>query len=58
MSDPDGNDVTKAIEDLRSTMDALVARERYTESDRFRFPWREGSSAVLEAEFANRTDQR
>ena len=52
MSDPDGNDVTKAIEDLRSTMDALVARERYTESDRFRFPWREGSSAVLEAEFA------
>ena len=52
MSDPDGDDVTKAIEDLRSTMDALVARERYTESDRFRFPWREGSSAVLEAEFA------
>ena len=41
-----------AISGLRNAMEALVAREQYTESDRFQFPWREGSSAVLEAEFA------
>ncbi len=51
-ADPAAAEVTTAISGLRNAMEALVAREQYTESDRFQFPWREGSSAVLEAEFA------
>ena len=50
---PDTSEVTQAISGLRSAMEALVAREQYTEDDRFQLPWRSGSSATLEAEFAS-----
>ena len=50
---PDTSEVTQAISGLRSAIEALVAREQYTEDDRFQLPWRSGSSATLEAEFAS-----
>lgn len=37
---------------LENAKKALVAREKYTEIDRFKFPWKPGTSAKLEAEFA------
>ena len=37
---------------LENAKNALVAREKYTETDRFKFPWKPGTSAKLEAEFA------
>lgn len=37
---------------LENAKKALVAREKYTETDRFKFPWKSGTSAKLEAEFA------
>ena len=37
---------------LENAKKALVAREKYTETDRFKFPWKPGTSAKLEAEFA------
>ena len=37
---------------LENAKNALVAREKYTETDRFKFPWKLGTSAKLEAEFA------
>ena len=37
---------------LENAKNALVAREKYTETDRFKFPWKPGTSANLEAEFA------
>ena len=37
---------------LENAKKALVAREKYTDTDRFKFPWKKGTSATLEAEFA------
>ena len=37
---------------LENAKNALVAREKYTETDRFKFPWKPGTTAKLEAEFA------
>lgn len=37
---------------LENAKKALVAREKYTETDRFKFPWKPVTSAKLEAEFA------
>ena len=37
---------------LENAKKALVVREKYTETDRFKFPWKPGTSAKLEAEFA------
>ena len=37
---------------LENAKKALVAREKYTETDRFKFSWKPGTSAKLEAEFA------
>ena len=37
---------------LENAKNALVAREKYTENDRFKFPWKPVTSAKLEAEFA------
>ena len=37
---------------LENAKKALVAREKYTDTDRFNFPWKTGTSAKLEAEFA------
>lgn len=37
---------------LENAKNALVAREKYTETDRFKFPWKPGTNAKLEAEFA------
>ena len=45
--------ITQATANLRTALESLTARERYTEEDPFVFPWRNGSSAVLEAEFAS-----
>lgn len=44
--------IQKAYNDLETAKDALVKREKYTAQDPFRFPWKEGSSSTLEAEFA------
>ena len=43
---------SKAEAALKSAKDGLVKREHYTAEDPFSFPWRKGSSATLEAEFA------
>lgn len=37
---------------LENAKNALVAREKYTETDRFKFPWKPGTRSKLEAEFA------
>ena len=37
---------------LETAKNALVARTKYTTDDRFQFPWKTGTSATLEAEFA------
>lgn len=44
--------IQKAYNDLETAKGALVKREKYTAQDPFRFPWKEGSSSTLEAEFA------
>ena len=44
--------IRSAYTALESAKNALVAREKYTEADRFKFPWKKGTSATLEAEFA------
>lgn len=43
---------SKAEAALKLAKDGLVKREHYTAEDPFSFPWRKGSSATLEAEFA------
>jgi len=43
---------SKAEAALKSAKYGLVKREHYTAEDPFSFPWRKGSSATLEAEFA------
>ena len=37
---------------LETAKEALVKREKYTAEDPFCFPWKAGSSSILEAEFA------
>ena len=44
--------IRNAYTELESAKNALVAREKYTEADRFNFLWKTGTSAKLEAEFA------
>ena len=44
--------IRSAYTELESAKNALVAREKYTEADRFHFLWKTGTSAKLEAEFA------
>ena len=43
--------IRSAYTELESAKNALVAREKYTEADRFNFLWKTGTSAKLEAEF-------
>lgn len=45
--------IEEAIANLSEAAEGLTAREKYTEDDPFVLPWREGSSATLEAEFAS-----
>ena len=44
--------IRNAYTELESAKNALVARKKYTEADRFNFLWKTGTSAKLEAEFA------
>lgn len=44
--------IRSAYTELESAKNALVARKKYTEADRFNFLWKTGTSAKLEAEFA------
>ena len=45
-------EISEAISAITDAKENLVKREQYTEEDPFEFPWREGSSATLEAEFS------
>ncbi len=54
-SDATMDEIKQAKERLENAEKNLEAREKFTEDDPFVFPWREGSSAVLEAEFATET---
>ena len=44
--------IRNAYTALEVAKNALVARTNYTTDDRFQFPWKTGTSATLEAEFA------
>lgn len=44
--------IKNAYSTLYAAKEALVARTKYTTDDRFQFPWKTGTSAILEAEFA------
>ena len=44
--------IRSAYTELDKAKAALKVREKYTENDRFNFPWRAETSAKLEAEFA------
>lgn len=44
--------IKNAYSTLYAAKEALVARTKYTTDDRFQFPWKTGTSATLEAEFA------
>ena len=44
--------IRSAYAELDKAKAALKVREKYTENDRFNFPWRAETSAKLEAEFA------
>lgn len=44
--------IRNAYTALETAKNALVARTQYTTDDRFQFPWKTGTSATLEAEFA------
>ena len=44
--------IRNAYTTLEVAKNALVARTKYTTDDRFQFPWKTGTSATLEAEFA------
>lgn len=45
-------EISAAISAITEAKENLVKREQYTEDDPFEFPWREGSSSTLEAEFS------
>lgn len=44
--------IRNAYTALETAKNALVARTKYTTDDRFQFPWKTGTSATLEAEYA------
>lgn len=44
--------IKNAYSTLYAAKEALVVRTQYTADDRFQFPWKPGTSAILEAEFA------
>ena len=44
--------IKNAYSTLYAAKEALVVRTQYTTDDRFQFPWKKGTSATLEAEFA------
>lgn len=44
--------IKNAYSKLYAAKEALVVRTQYTADDRFQFPWKNGTSAILEAEFA------
>ena len=44
--------IKNAYSTLYADKEALVVRTQYTADDRFQFPWKNGTSAILEAEFA------
>lgn len=44
--------IKNAYSTLYAAKEALVVRTQYTADDRFQFPWKNGTSAILEAEFA------
>ena len=44
--------IRNAYTALETAKNALVARTKYTTDNRFQFPWKTGTSATLEAEFA------
>lgn len=44
--------IKNAYSTLYAAKEALVVRTQYTTDDRFQFPWKNGTSAILEAEFA------
>lgn len=45
-------EISAAISAITEAKENLVKREQYTEDDPFEFPWRDGSSSTLEAEFS------
>lgn len=51
-SDAKMAEIKAAKADLEEAIKNLEARDKYTEKDPFVFPWKAGSSAILEAEFA------
>ena len=53
-SDVKMTEIKAAKADLEAAIENLQARDKYTEKDPFVFPWKEGSSAILEAEFATK----
>ena len=44
--------IQTAYNELARAKDGLIIREKYTADDPFVFPWKAGSSTILEAEFA------
>lgn len=44
--------IKNAYSTLYAAKEALVVRTQYAADDRFQFPWKNGTSAILEAEFA------
>lgn len=46
--------IKNAYSTLYAAKEALVVRTQYTTDDRFQFPWKTGTSATLEAEFATK----
>ena len=52
-SDVTMDEIKQAKQRLERAGESLVERESFTQDDPFVFPWKEGSSAVLEAEFAS-----
>lgn len=44
--------IKNAYSTLYAAKEALVVRTQYTTDDRFQFPWKTGTSATLEAEYA------
>lgn len=52
-SDATADEIANAISAITEAKEGLTAREQYTAEDPFVFPWRQDSSATLEAEFAS-----
>lgn len=49
-------EITEAISAINDAKAGLTAREKYTSEDPFAFPWKQDSSATLEAEFSELKD--